>query len=63
DLRGADEAFLTSTLKGIVPVRRCDGWPIRHGRPGPVTLRLLEFYEALVQAETNAGAAPGASRR
>jgi branched-chain amino acid aminotransferase len=63
DLRSADEAFLTSTLKGIVPVRRCDGWPIRHGRPGPVTRRLLELYEALVQAETKTGASPGASLR
>jgi branched-chain amino acid aminotransferase len=62
-LRGADEAFLTSTLKGVVPIRRCDGWPIRHGRPGPLTLRLLALFEACVQAETKAGSAPGASLR
>jgi branched-chain amino acid aminotransferase len=62
-LRRADEAFLTSTLKGVVPIRRCDGWPIRHGRPGPVTLRLLGLFEACVQAETNAGSAPGATLR
>ncbi|HUD72855.1 MAG TPA: aminotransferase class IV [Dongiaceae bacterium] len=58
-LTGAEEAFLTSTLKGVLPIRRCDGWPIREGRPGPVTRRLIEAYAALVQAETNSGAAPG----
>jgi branched-chain amino acid aminotransferase len=57
DLRRADEAFLTSTLKGIVPVRRCDGWPIRDGRPGPVTRRLLGLFDAAVQEETKAGSA------
>ncbi len=63
DLRSADEAFLTSTLKGVLPIRRCDGWPIRHGRPGPITLRLMALFEARVQAETNAGSAPGSIRR
>jgi branched-chain amino acid aminotransferase len=59
DLTGADEAFLTSTLKGVLPIRRCDGWPIREGRPGPLTRRLMEAFAALVQAETNSGTAPG----
>ncbi|MFQ5877083.1 MAG: aminotransferase class IV [Acidobacteriota bacterium] len=63
DLRRADEAFITSTLKGILPVRRCDGWPVHHGRPGPLTLRLMERYEALVQEETKAGSRPGSIRR
>ncbi len=62
-LRGADEAFLTSTLKGVLPVRRCDGWPIRHGRPGPITRRLMDLYDALVEAETNTGSEPGSTRR
>jgi branched-chain amino acid aminotransferase len=63
DLRRADEAFITSTLKGILPVRRCDGWPIREGRPGPVTRRLIDLFERLVQEETNTGSAPGSMRR
>jgi branched-chain amino acid aminotransferase len=63
DFRRADEAFLTSTLKGVVPIRRCDGWPIRHGRPGPITLRVLALFEACVQAETKIGSAPGSTRR
>jgi branched-chain amino acid aminotransferase len=63
DLRAADEIFLTSTLKGILPVRRCDGWPVRDGRPGPVTGLLMERFDALVQAETKTGASPGAALR
>lgn len=59
DLRRADEAFLTSTLKGVLPIRRCDGWPIRHGRPGAITRRILALFEALAQAETKTGSAPG----
>jgi branched-chain amino acid aminotransferase len=63
DLRAADEIFLTSTLKGILPVRRCDGWPVRDGRPGPVTRLLIERFDALVQEETKSGASPGATLR
>jgi branched-chain amino acid aminotransferase len=55
DLRRADEAFITSTLKGLLPVRRCDGWPVKEGRPGQLTLRLMALFDELVQAETNAG--------
>jgi len=44
DLRGADEAFITSTLKEAVPVRAVDGKPVGDGRPGPVTLRLLQAF-------------------
>jgi len=44
DLLGADEAFLTSTSKEIVPIVRVDAQTIGTGRPGPVTLRLLEAY-------------------
>jgi branched-chain amino acid aminotransferase len=63
DLRAADEAFLTSTLKGVLPIRRCDGWPIRHGRPGPITRRVMDLFQARVQVETKAGSAPGSILR
>ncbi|HEU4401534.1 MAG TPA: aminotransferase class IV [Candidatus Polarisedimenticolia bacterium] len=70
DLRRAEEAFLTSTLKGILPIRRCDGWPVHDGRPGPVTLRLLELFDAVVRAETaeaqgetKTGSLPGSTLR
>ena len=67
DLRRADEAFLTSTLKGVLPIRRCDGWPIRDGRPGPLTRRVMALFDDLThqasQIGTNSGAAPGARLR
>jgi branched-subunit amino acid aminotransferase/4-amino-4-deoxychorismate lyase len=44
DLLGADEVFLTSTSKEIVPVVRVDDQAIGRGRPGPLTRRLLEVY-------------------
>jgi len=62
-LARADEAFLTSTLKGVLPIRRVDGWPIREGRPGPLTRRVAALYDALTQDETKAASAPEASRR
>jgi branched-chain amino acid aminotransferase len=45
-LRGADEAFLTSSLKEVAPIRRLDDRPVGTGRPGPVTLELLRAYRA-----------------
>lgn len=63
DLRRADEAFLTSTLKGVLPIRRCDGWPIHDGRPGPITRRLLALFEAAAHADAKTGSSPGASLR
>jgi branched-chain amino acid aminotransferase len=44
EVRGADEAFLTSTAGGIMPVTRVDGGPVGAGAPGPVTLRLRDAY-------------------
>jgi branched-chain amino acid aminotransferase len=40
----AEEAFLTSTAGGIVPITRVDGRVLGDGRPGPITRRLREAY-------------------
>ncbi len=53
DLFGADEAFLTSTSKEIVPIVRVDDRVIGTGVPGPITLRLLDAY--CRKARANAG--------
>jgi branched-chain amino acid aminotransferase len=52
DLRAADEAFLSSTAGGIMPVRSVDGRPLRHtdGGPGPITTRLRSEYWARREA-------------
>ncbi len=44
DLFAADEAFLTSTLKELMPICNVDGRPIGDGKPGPVTRRLLQAF-------------------
>jgi len=48
DLRSADEAFFTSTLKELAPIRAIDGRPVGSGAPGPVTRRLLAAFRAAV---------------
>ncbi len=44
DLRGADEAFLSSTAGGIMPVSQVDGKPLGSGKPGPLTMRVRALY-------------------
>jgi branched-chain amino acid aminotransferase len=44
ELRVADEAFITSTAGGIVPVTRIDHRALGDGEPGPVTTRLKNLY-------------------
>jgi len=44
DLLGADEAFLTSTTRELVPIVQVDDRTIGKGTPGPVTQALLEAY-------------------
>lgn len=44
----ADEAFITSSSRGIVPVVKIDNMTIGQGRPGPVTKQLIEAYETYV---------------
>ena len=46
ELRSADEAFLTSSGGGVLPVTRVDGSPVGSGQPGPLTQRLAETYWA-----------------
>lgn len=51
DLFGADEAFLTSTTREVVPIVRVDDRVIGSGTPGPITARLLEGFRARCRAE------------
>ncbi|MEP7310087.1 MAG: aminotransferase class IV [Acidobacteriota bacterium] len=44
DLFAADEAFLTSTTRELVPIVRVDDRPIGAGTPGPVTRALLAAF-------------------
>ena len=52
DLFGADEAFLTSTTREVVPIVQVDDRTIGSGAPGPVTRALLEAFRKKAQSLT-----------
>jgi branched-chain amino acid aminotransferase len=56
DLLRADEVFMTSTTREVVPVREVDDTLIGGGTPGPVTRRLLEGFRAYAPAHCGAAA-------
>lgn len=50
ELLAADEVFITSTTRQVVPVTQIDQTPIgSEGKPGPTTLKLLRFYQEHVR--------------
>ena len=51
----ADEAFVTGTFAGVMPVTRVDGRVIGGGGRGPVVKRLQEQYVTLVAKEVARG--------
>ncbi|HEY0137254.1 MAG TPA: aminotransferase class IV [Nannocystis sp.] len=54
ELRAADELFLTSSVRGLMPVTTLDGKPVGAG-PGPVTRRLMARYQAYIDAVAAGG--------
>jgi len=50
DLVGADEAFLSSTTREVMPIRQVDEALIADGRPGPFTRRILKAFRAYAPA-------------
>jgi len=57
DVYGAQEAFVTGTFAGLVPVRAVDGRRISDGR-GPMVARLQELYKARIEADVAAAERP-----
>jgi branched-subunit amino acid aminotransferase/4-amino-4-deoxychorismate lyase len=49
DLASAQEAFLSSSVAGILPVTRFEGAPIGGGVPGPWTLRARADRESMIR--------------
>lgn len=50
DVYGADEAFVTGTFAGVVPVTEVDGRQLTQGR-GPMVERLQSLYKALMERD------------
>jgi branched-chain amino acid aminotransferase len=57
DVYGAQEAFVTGTFAGVVPVRSVDGRALSDGR-GPMVERLQELYKARIEADVAAQERP-----
>jgi len=53
DVYGADEAFVTGTFAGVVPVTEVDGRDLTDGR-GPMVERLQQLYKALMDRDVTA---------
>jgi len=51
EVYSADEVFLTGTAAEIVPVVRIDKRTIGNGRPGDITLRLLERFKKMTKSD------------
>lgn len=52
DFYTADEAFLTSTAGGIVPIGTLDSRVIGDGKRGPITRQLMDAYQSLLETGT-----------
>lgn len=55
-LRRADEIFLTSSVRGLMPVTHLDEFPVGDAQMGPITRKLRMAYEQAL--DENAQAAP-----
>lgn len=47
-LRGADEAFLTSSIRGVLPIAQIDGEQLSAPAPGPTTMSIMAQYETFL---------------
>ena len=55
EVYSADEAFVTGTFAGLVPVREIDGRTLGDGKRGAQVARLQQHYMALVREESRKG--------
>jgi len=51
DAYGADELFFTGTAVEVTPIREVDGHVISGGKPGPITRRIQETFNAVARGQ------------
>lgn len=49
ELKQADECFFTSSIREVVPVTKIDDQTIGSGKPGELTLKVLQLYQAYIK--------------
>ncbi|HCZ16560.1 MAG TPA: D-amino acid aminotransferase [Candidatus Accumulibacter sp.] len=53
ELRSADELWLTSSTREVLPITSLDGQPVGTGRPGPVARQMYDWYRASREQATS----------
>ena len=57
EVRSADELWMTSSTKEVLPIVSLDGKPVGKGRPGPVFGKMYEWYQEFKENVMRAGLA------
>jgi D-alanine transaminase len=55
EVRGADEIWVTSSSKEVLPIVALDGARVGDGRPGPVFARMYQLYQEFKEKVMRAG--------
>ena len=55
EVRSADEIWVTSSSKEVLPIVALDGVPVGDGRPGPLFARMYQLYQEFKQKVMRAG--------
>jgi D-alanine transaminase len=55
EARGADELWMTSSTKEVLPIVLLDGRPVGTGRPGPVFAGMYAWYQDFKRTVMRAG--------
>ena len=51
DIKKCKEAFLTSTTVGVLPVIKIDGFFVNNGKPGEITLEIMNLYNRFLKRQ------------
>jgi D-alanine transaminase len=54
ELKAADEVWLSSSGREVMPVTQLDGAPVGNGQPGPLCAQLVRIYQAAKEADAQA---------